>query len=500
MSVPLLHAPTQFPSASAERAVAGPRIGCVLDPWTFQLLRSDARLLPLTPENWRDVVAHGELDLLLVSAAWESAEGGWENILLDGAAGNVLPEILALAGRQGVPTAFWHTDEAFHADLFAASASRFDAVFALTEDAVAAYERAAPGLKAHLLPQAIQPRLAHPFRASGTARVGRAVWDGWAALVQGAVPYDALRAFAADRLDIVETRYEIYASKLATTPDYKDYIRGMMDRRALLGSLRNIAAEVFLEPALISRETRDLRIMEAIACGAAVYVEGEAPVGPAAAAAPVRQDDLKALAGDLDVLAHGDGTHGVARRRAWRDVTLGNTAADRLASMFDVLGLPAPSVRPLGILAAVDDLAAAERLTALVREAALPRTPELIVRLPRRTEEAPSAGVRAMGPGRALPAHLAVGDMIVLAPGREATADHLRDLAAAALSRVARTAVAGAGVASQAALTVGGVEVPPACAVLVAGSALDTAALDALSGGRNPFDGRRDLGPVALVS
>lgn len=341
MSAELFHV-VGATSPIVDRALSGVRIGCILDPWTYQLLRPEAVLLPLTPDNYRDVVDYGKLDLVLVSAAWESADGLWQNPLVGRSDEGVLDDLLARAAGASIPSVFWDTDEPLHAAIFGPQVRRFDALWSTSVEGADAYQRAV-GRHVQVLDLGIQPRIAHPFRSARPGRDRTLMLDGWGAVMQDPKVYQGLCGYAPTELDIVETRYEIYASKVKQMGAHQPYVRGMIDRTAYLERLRMVAGGLFRQPSLSSPQVVRLQVMEALACGGLALIASSS-----ATAADYPGAVIAAGEGEfLDVLRElpAAALRGAPGGAAWREVTLRNNIRSRLDTLLadvDVAAYPHP--------------------------------------------------------------------------------------------------------------------------------------------------------------
>lgn len=338
MDLSFLHADLPIAVSIIPAAADGLRVACILDPWTYQILRPEVRLLPLTPTNWRRMLGEGAPDLLLVSAAWESADGGFENLLLEGGARGALPDILAYANARHIPTVFWDTDDGFHAPLFAAAATRFDHIFAVSDTAVEHYRRTAGRRDAEILPHAVQPRLAHPYRDGRSYGVPKALIDGWADVLETPGAFSWMRSLDPKDIAVVETRYEIYRSKLGNMPEYKPYIRGMLDRRRLLSALRCSRALVMGQASLVSPTGQQLQALEALACGAVLLYRGTPEFSmPFDGAIELFSDDTALVTRIRELEARSAPADDIT----WRQVIRRHAAVDRVATICTAIGMPA---------------------------------------------------------------------------------------------------------------------------------------------------------------
>jgi glycosyltransferase involved in cell wall biosynthesis/spore maturation protein CgeB len=106
-------------------------LGLIADQFTTDTLASTVRVLPLSPENWRQELASQPIDALFVESAWKGNGGQWHRKVgyYSEEEFATLSELIEHCRRNGIPTLFWNKEDPVHFDRFRKAASLCDHVF-----------------------------------------------------------------------------------------------------------------------------------------------------------------------------------------------------------------------------------------------------------------------------------------------------------------------------------------------------------------------------------
>lgn len=140
------------------------RVATVLDTFSSDVFEHEFMAVPITPENWRQVVDEGAVSLLFVESAWRGVDGSWNKKIAnrEGPA----PEFHAMVEgfrSAGIPTVFWNKEDPPNYEHFIEAARLFDWVFTTCEEVIPDYHRDLGHDRVRLLPFSVQPRIHNPI-------------------------------------------------------------------------------------------------------------------------------------------------------------------------------------------------------------------------------------------------------------------------------------------------------------------------------------------------
>jgi len=140
-------------------------LGVIMDEFTYNCLKPEARLITFRPDNWRWILEREKPRALFVESAWHGNEGAWEyKIGKYGAkTDDELLHLLAWAQAKQIPTIFWNKEDPPHYDRFIDTARLFDHVFTSDADCIPKYLNDLGHARVHALPFAAQPKIHNPL-------------------------------------------------------------------------------------------------------------------------------------------------------------------------------------------------------------------------------------------------------------------------------------------------------------------------------------------------
>lgn len=317
------------------------RIACLTGETLFQGLRYEARLLPLTPENWQRTLRFSRPDFLLVESTWFSATGHWHMALSSpGPERSALESMLGLAKNLGLPTVFWFTwDHAYH-EHFKDVAALFDLVFCA--DPKEAELLQAKGLDAQVLLPAFQPAIFNPIREYGQhgAFNMNILYDGWADLLRYPHELCVLRKLHTRKFSIIESGSNITVKQFQRAPyELQECILGRVAPFSLPTVLKYSYIYLSLDPTRDTPTKQAWKTIQAAACRLPIVHKGKMP------ADDFRLGFVKERTRDTDFLQEivRLGREFLYRERTaqlnWRRAHQEHTFALRLQSMCESLGI-----------------------------------------------------------------------------------------------------------------------------------------------------------------
>ncbi|MHA7142674.1 glycosyltransferase family protein [Arthrobacter sp. Sr33] len=141
------------------------RTATILDEFSALAFSFELTTFPLTPENWRQVLAEERIDLLLVESAWHGTSGAWK-YQLSGTKGpaKAFVDLVRAFGDQHIPTVFWNKEDPPHYEDFLPTAKLFDHVFTSDANMIERYAEDLGHGRVATLTFAAQPALHNPIR------------------------------------------------------------------------------------------------------------------------------------------------------------------------------------------------------------------------------------------------------------------------------------------------------------------------------------------------
>ena len=106
-------------------------LGLVADRFTTDTLASAVKVVPLSPDHWREELASERIDALFVESAWKGNQGQWHRKVGYYSDEEFAPlqALLEHCREQRIPSLFWNKEDPVHFDRFRKAASLCDHVF-----------------------------------------------------------------------------------------------------------------------------------------------------------------------------------------------------------------------------------------------------------------------------------------------------------------------------------------------------------------------------------
>lgn len=246
------------------------KIAAIVEERLYQGLRQEARMMLLTPHNWKAILKYSEPDFLLMESVWTTATGHWHMAQCPPSQDrNQLIEIISMARHMGIPTVFWMTKNNFYHEHYKTFASHFDFIYCA--DPMEAEILRKEGLNAKvLLPCATQS-----LYSENQIRSIPFLFDGWADIDKYTVDLNSLNKLKPLGLKIIESRYQIFRKRVDALPNFKDNIVGCVTRSGRLSALAASQCYITFEKSLSTSITQQWMSLEAVGLGSHVFHIGE---------------------------------------------------------------------------------------------------------------------------------------------------------------------------------------------------------------------------------
>jgi len=143
----------------------------IMDEFSELTFGYDLQLLPVTPENWADILEKKQPDLLFVESAWKGNAGAWQYALTNprNPKHQSLKRLISACKRRNIPSVFWNKEDPPNFNVFLESAKLFDFVFTTDSNCIESYKKACGHQNIYALPFAAQPKIHNPIGKSEKA-------------------------------------------------------------------------------------------------------------------------------------------------------------------------------------------------------------------------------------------------------------------------------------------------------------------------------------------
>ncbi|MDW5378852.1 DUF6270 domain-containing protein [Halomonas sp. HP20-15] len=139
-------APASTDSVITAKRLEQITLGLIADRFTTDTLASTVKVVPLSPDNWREELAEQPIDAMFVESAWNGNEEQWHRKVGYYGEDEFAPlfELLAYCRDTGIPSLFWNKEDPIHFDRFSKAATLCDHVFTTDSGRIIPY-LATPG-------------------------------------------------------------------------------------------------------------------------------------------------------------------------------------------------------------------------------------------------------------------------------------------------------------------------------------------------------------------
>lgn len=348
-------------------------LGLIADQFTTDTLASAVKVVPLSPDNWRQELASQPIDALFVESAWKGNGGQWHRKVgyYSDEEFAALDALLAHCRKQCIPSLFWNKEDPVHFDRFRKAASLCDHVFTTDSRRIIPY-LATPGAltkTASSCPFYASPKI-HNLLPSTRAWQPTAAYGGtyYSERYPERTEYmDKIMSAAAPLgLTIYDRQHSDPDSPYKYPGGLGGYVAGDLSYEEMIQAYKAHPVQINVNSVLDSPTMFSRRVVESAACGAPLisgpalgmnsYLEGAAQV--------IRTESEAALALE-NLLYHPAYRWRIALRGA-RAVMRAHTTQHRLTQMLRTAGMvmQAPQAPQLNVWAEQLSAAGALRLIA----------------------------------------------------------------------------------------------------------------------------------------
>ena len=331
----------------------GLKVATVLDDFSAVAWGYEFNCLPVTPQNWQEVLEAEHPDFLLVESAWAGNDGAWQYHLTgESAPRPALVEMLHYARKKNIPSVFWNKEDPPHFEDFIDTAALFDIVFTSDSNKIADYRQRLGHDRIYPLAFAAQSAVHNPVRPHhGVAERGVAFAGSYFAhkYPERREQMDFLLGAARSAAAKTKEPFEIFSRFLGQDERYQfpapltEHVVGSQNYEQMLVAYK--AYKVFLNvnsvvdsPSMCAR-----RIFEILASGTPVVTSASAAIGNYFSPGMISVVENKAEAeiAVRSLLRSGelrDRSVHLAQREIWRKHTYTHRAQQLLDAVAQLTG------------------------------------------------------------------------------------------------------------------------------------------------------------------
>lgn len=249
-------------------------LGLIGDTFTTDTLASAVKVVPLSPDNWREQIKQQPIDALFVESAWKGNDWQWFRQVGHYSVHEfaALDALLAHCRGKGIPSLFWNKEDPVHFDRFRATAAKCDHVFttdsrriipylatpgALTQTASSAPFYASPKIH-NLLPST---REWQPTAAYGGTYYGKRYPERTEYM-------DKIMSAAAPLgLTLYDRQHDDPASPYKYPGGLGNYVAGSLSYEEMIQAYKAHPVQINVNSVLDSPTMFSRRVVETAACG-----------------------------------------------------------------------------------------------------------------------------------------------------------------------------------------------------------------------------------------
>ena len=239
---------------------------CILDEFSYQCFQFECKLIPITPDNWKEIICIEKPDLLLVESAWQGNNGAWTDKII-----HKIKEVVSLVKwckNNNIPTVFWNKEDPFSFNQFIGTVKWFDIIFTTDVHSINKYKEILGHDQIYLLPFAAQPAIHNPIEIY-EKREEKASFAGTNYVAKFSERQEDLeRIFSVVEhygLDIYDRYFENMDDQFAFPSKYQQYIRGTLKGKEIVRAYKGYKFSINLNSVKNSYTMFARRVFELIA-------------------------------------------------------------------------------------------------------------------------------------------------------------------------------------------------------------------------------------------
>ncbi|SEM11168.1 glycosyltransferase [Halomonas daqiaonensis] len=252
-------------------------LGLIADQFTTDTLASAVKVVPLSPDNWRQELARQPIDAMFVESAWKGNDGQWHRKVGCYSDEEFAPlsELLEHCRRQGIPSLFWNKEDPVHFERFRKAASLCDHVFTTDSRRIIPYLASPRALSqtASSCPFYASPKIHNLLPSTrewqSTASYG-GTYYGTRYPERSEYMDKIMSAAAPLGLTIYDRQHDDPESPYKYPGGLGDYVAGSLNYEEMIQAYKAHPVQINVNSVLDSPTMFSRRVMEAASCGSPI--------------------------------------------------------------------------------------------------------------------------------------------------------------------------------------------------------------------------------------
>lgn len=265
-----------------------PRVGVILDDFSFLGFSFEWDCVPLSPKNWQAELESIKPDFVFVESAWGGTQGRWAGKIARTSNPEVLSALTAWCSAQNIPTVFWNKEDPPHYEDFLPAARLFDFVFTSDAGRIPSYQRDLGHDNVDVLSFAAQPLIHNPIRPKAGWHERDIAFGGMyfaEKYPERREQLDLLLAGAKEASAVMTTGLEIFSRQRSEDPRYsfpselQDRVVGSLSYPQMLTAYKAYKTFLNVNSVVDSTTMCSRRVFEIVAAGSAVVTTPSPAIG-----------------------------------------------------------------------------------------------------------------------------------------------------------------------------------------------------------------------------
>ncbi len=244
----------------------------ILDNYPHEWLKHECILIPITRNNWKEIIIKEKPQIFLVQSAFHGNNNEWCDKITNFAKrkDRSLIKVVNFCNQMKIPTVFWNIEDPYHFDKFIDAAKLFDYIFTTDCNSIQRYKNIVKHENVYDLMFAAQPKIHNPI-GKDKNKIGNLAFAGsWYGKGHENRKKDmetVIKPSFKYNLDIYDRNYKRKSKNLKYPDIYKPYLKAGLPYNEM--NKRYKKYDIFLNVNTVQKSPTMFacRIFELLACG-----------------------------------------------------------------------------------------------------------------------------------------------------------------------------------------------------------------------------------------
>ncbi|MTI48990.1 MAG: glycosyltransferase [Firmicutes bacterium] len=249
------------------------KVATILDIIPTDWFRYECNSIPLSSDNWMNIIQKEKPHMLLVQSTWQDYKWDWKYkmINLHRSKDRTLRNLVNFCKSLNIPTVFWNIEDPYDFNTFLGAAKLFDYVFTSDSNSVPKYKQALGHNNVFTLPFAAQPKIHNPINKD-IEKIGQVAFAGsWYRIGHEARKRDmeiVLKPATAYNFHIYDRMYSLTKDINFKFPDiYQKHMKGYLPYSKTNSTFKKYDVILNVNTVQNSPTMFSCRVFEALATG-----------------------------------------------------------------------------------------------------------------------------------------------------------------------------------------------------------------------------------------